>query len=310
MIDHTMNTNNESELVLSSDVLRGLTDGVYIVDRDRRILFWNQAAEQLTGFKAIDVVGSCCKDDILRHVDCQGQCLCENGCLLAEVIKDGIPRDSHIFLNHKNGHRVPVHVRGTPIFDADKKVIACVEVFSDDTQRLSMMDQLAQLENQALLDPLTGLANHRHFDESLSKALNRYQRHNKDPFGLILVNIDHFKKVNDFYGQDVGNKLIALVARTLCGHCRAYDTAARRGGDEFALVIEQIDETTLTAMANRMRNTINRSALEHNECHISVSVSIGLTIAQPEDDAESILKRANERLHTAKEGGRDQIMAE
>ncbi len=282
-----------------------MTDGVYIVDRDRRILFWNKAAERITGYKATDVMGSFCRDDILCHVDHSGQCLCEKGCPLEAIIEDGVPRELHVYLSHQKGHRVPVHVRGTPIFGTDNQVIACVEVFNDDTQRLSMMDRLAKLEDQALLDPLTGLTNRRHFEQTLEKSINRYQRQHK-PFGLILVDIDQFKKINDFYGHDMGDQLIGLIARTLSGHCRAYDTASRWGGDKFAVIIDDIDQQTLTEMAERMRNTVNRSALEHNECHITVSVSIGASIVQEDEDAQTFFQRVNDLLLNAKQKGRNQ----
>lgn len=306
MIEQEEVVNADSGMVLTSDVLRQLTDGVYIVDRDRRILFWNHAAEVITGFKAGDVVGSCCKDDILRHVDNEGCCLCENGCPLSAIMQDGQPRDMHVFLNHQQGHRVPVHVRGTPIYGSNNQVIGCVEVFSDDTQRLSMMDRMAKLENQAMIDPLTGLGNRRHFETTMSKAIERFNR-NKQPFGLILIDIDHFKQVNDYYGHDVGDKLIQLVSRTMTGQCRVYDTASRWGGEEFALIIEQIDQTHLVEMANRLCHTINRSALEHNQCHITVSVSMGVTMIRPGDTTDSIFKRVDDLLFAAKDAGRNNV---
>lgn len=310
MIEKAVISSHASEMVLTSDVLRRLTDGVYIVDRDRRILFWNEAAEQMTGYTAGDVVGSCCKDDLLRHVDHDGKCLCENGCPLIAIMEDGIPRDAHVYLNHQNGHRVPVHVRGTPVFGSHNQVIGCVEVFSDDTQRLSMMDRLAQLECQAYLDPLTGLANRRHFDETIAKSIERYHRNPKKTFGLMLIDIDHFKKVNDFYGHDIGDELVRMISRTLSGHCRAYDTAVRWGGDEFALIIEDIDKITLQAMAHRMQNTVSRSSLEYHECHITVSISLGMTLVLPDDDEQTIFKRADQLLLAAKEAGRNRVMTD
>jgi diguanylate cyclase (GGDEF)-like protein/PAS domain S-box-containing protein len=307
MIDHAVVASEEAELVLTSDVLRRLTDGVYIVDRDRRILFWNEAAESVTGYGADEVVGSRCRDNLLRHVDEEGRCLCEKGCPLEAIIQDGIPREAHVYLSHQDGHRVPVHVRGTPIFGSDNKVIACVEVFSDDTPRLTMVERLAKLENQALLDPLTGLGNRRLFDQILDKTFNHYQRHPEKTFGLILVDIDHFKKVNDFYGHPIGDRLLELVARTLSSHCRAYDTAVRWGGEEFALILEDMDQERITALSQRIRHAISRSCLEYQHCHISVSASLGATLVNPNDTIGTVFARADELLLEAKQNGRNRV---
>ncbi|MAX25358.1 MAG: sensor domain-containing diguanylate cyclase [Phycisphaeraceae bacterium] len=307
MIDQAVVGSEEADLVLTSDVLRRLTDGVYIVDRDRKILFWNQAAQAVTGYDADEVVGSRCNDNLLRHVDEQGRCLCEDGCPLQAIMEDGIPREAHVYLSHHDGHRVPVHVRGTPIFGSDNEVIGCVEVFNDDTPRLSMMERLAKLENQALLDPLTGLGNRRLFDDTLKKTLKAYERQPSKPFGLILVDIDHFKKVNDFYGHQVGDMLLGMVGRTLSGHCRAYDTATRWGGEEFALILEDMQEKQIVAMANRIKHAIGRSCLEYQQCHVSVSVSLGVTLSNTEDTVNTLFARADALLLDAKEAGRNTV---
>jgi diguanylate cyclase (GGDEF)-like protein/PAS domain S-box-containing protein len=306
MIEQSPRLDEESDVVMTNAVLHQLTDGVYIVDRDRRIVFWNHAAEKITGFAASDVTGSCCWDDILRHVDHDGRCLCEEGCPLAAIIEDGQPREAHVYLSHHNGHRVPVHVRATPIFGSDGDVIACVEVFNDDTQRLSMMDRLAKLESQAMLDSLTGLANRRHFEQAIETSLSKFQRDNES-FGLIMADIDHFKRFNDYYGHDVGDKIIKLVARTLIGHCRTFDTACRWGGEEFALIVDQIDSDKLNQLAHRIRNTVGRSALEHNQCHIAVTLSIGATVVKADDNAKSLFKRADQLLFESKQTGRNRV---
>ncbi|MFG0249568.1 MAG: diguanylate cyclase [Phycisphaeraceae bacterium JB051] len=307
MIDQAVVCSEQAEMVLTSDVLRRLTDGVYIVDRDRKILFWNQAAQAMTGYDADEVVGSRCNDNLLRHVNEDGRCLCEDGCPLQAIMEDGIPREAHVYLSHRDGHRVPVHVRGTPIFGSDDQVIGCVEVFNDDTHRLSMIERLAKLENQAMLDPLTGLGNRRLFDETLDRSLNDYLRKPDKPFGLILVDIDHFKKVNDFYGHQVGDMLLGMVGRTLSGHCRAYDTATRWGGEEFALILEDMQQQQIVAMAKRIKNAIGRSCLEYQQCHISVSVSLGVTLSNPNDTVGSLFARADALLLDAKNAGRNTV---
>ena len=121
------------------------------------------------------------------------------------------------------------------------------------------------------------------------------------------MDIDHFKKVNDFYGHQVGDMLLGMVGRTLSGHCRAYDTATRWGGEEFALILEDMQEKQIVAMANRIKHAIGRSCLEYQQCHVSVSVSLGVTLSNTEDTVNTLFARADALLLDAKEAGRNTV---
>ena len=118
---------------LYRDVLDNIYDGVYFLDVDRRILFWNKGAERITGHRSEDVLGRPCADDILCHVDDHGRSLCRDGCPAAEVLEDGQRRESEVYLLHKNGYRVPVRIRVAPIEDAEGHIVGAMEIFSDDT---------------------------------------------------------------------------------------------------------------------------------------------------------------------------------
>lgn len=111
-------------------ILDNLFDGVYFVDSERRITYWNKGAERISGFFEAEVLNLACYDNILNHVDETGKRLCLDGCPLAEVLKDGIPRQAEVFLRHKAGHRVPVAVRITPVYEGNT-IVGAVEIFSD-----------------------------------------------------------------------------------------------------------------------------------------------------------------------------------
>src|SRR3954469_21301394 len=117
-------------------VLDSIYDGVYFVDPERKITYWNKSAERLTGFVAEEVVGRYCYDNILLHLDCTGKELCTNGCPLQAVLRDGTPREAEVYLRHREGHRVPVAVRVAPLL-CDNRVRGAVEIFSDNTKSQS-----------------------------------------------------------------------------------------------------------------------------------------------------------------------------
>lgn len=112
------------------EILEALPVGIYLVALDRRILFWNQAAERITGYLAQDVIGRSCRDDVLVHCGAEGTPICSsNGCLLTCALRDRKPMEAFLFARHKDGHRIPVHVRSIPLCDEDGKVHAIAEMF-------------------------------------------------------------------------------------------------------------------------------------------------------------------------------------
>jgi len=135
------------------DVLANLLDGVYVVDTQRRISFWNQGAEKITGFSAAEVLGRACSDNILVHVTGQGARLCLGGCPLAQTLADGAPRQLDAYLHHKAGHMVPVRIQVEPVRNRSGEVVAAVETFSDNSEKIALLERIAELEQTALLDP-------------------------------------------------------------------------------------------------------------------------------------------------------------
>lgn len=114
-------------------LLDGISDGVYFVDRNRRITYWSAGAAQLTGYPAAEVAGRRCSDGLLNHVDDTGAELCGTRCPLLATIHDGRPRDCHVRLHHRDGSLRPVWIRAAPIRDSLGRITGAVETFGDDT---------------------------------------------------------------------------------------------------------------------------------------------------------------------------------
>ena len=158
-------------------VLDQLYDGVYFVDPDRRIAYWNQSAETITGFSAAEVVGHKCADNILMHVDANGNNLCQGSCPLAQSLADGTPRAAEVYLHHKDGHRVPVHVRITTLRDSTGRVFGAAETFSENSTRLADLERISRLEQLAYLDALTELANRRFAEMTIKTRFFELERY-------------------------------------------------------------------------------------------------------------------------------------
>lgn len=288
------------------DVLDRLEDGVYFVNCDRQIIYWSQGAERITGYLAEDVLGRGCHDELLRHVDQQGRPLCGDGCPLLSVILGGAPRGTDVYLQHRAGHRVPVRVYGAPIRDSTGRIIGAFETFSDTTSLLATLERVRELEAAAFLDGLTGIANRRYLEQELQSRFAELTRH-RWRFGVIMADVDHFKRVNDAHGHVVGDEVLKAVARTLSLSCRPYDLVGRWGGEEFLTIVGPVDRETLERIAERTRMLVASSTVTIGDQLVRVTISAGMTLARDNDDPSSLVARADHLLYASKSAGRDRV---
>jgi len=289
------------------DVLDTIADGVYFVDSERRIVLWNKGAERISGYGTDDVVGRCCADNILCHVDKRGGPLCESGCPLAATILDGKPRTLDMFLRHKAGYRISVEAKVSPLRDAGGRIVGAVEVFSDNSAKMAALQRVEQLIEESLIDPLTKVGNRRYIEITVRarfEEMNRYEW----PFALALCDIDGFKQINDDHGHLAGDEMLLTVSRTLQGAIRSFDFLGRWGGEEFLLCLPNIhDERTLRDIVERFRALVAASSIVLDGKTLSVTASFGATLARREDTAEGALKRADGLLYRSKAEGRNRV---
>lgn len=289
-------------------LLNTMTDGVYLVDRERRITFWSKGAERLTGFSADEVVGRHCSDGILNHVDDHGNELCGTRCPLKATILDAQARETHVWMHHREGHLQPVWVRAAPVQDEQTgAVTGAIEVFSDDSATRSANSRAAELEALALRDPLTELGNRRFLDGELVQRFGEWQRY-RWRFGVLYLDVDKFKAVNDDFGHPVGDEALRLVARTLSFGVRTSDVVGRIGGEEFLVVVAHADETSLPVAAERLRGLVAQTRLTALGRRVPLSVSIGGTLVKAGDDVGALLHRADRLLYRAKAAGRNAVL--
>ncbi|WP_448058648.1 diguanylate cyclase [Cellulomonas hominis] len=285
-------------------ILDALPDAVYVIDEQRRIRAWNQAAAALTGYAAQDVLGRVCNDRLLNHVDEDGRSLCGSRCPLRATMVDGRSRQARVFLHHADGQLIPVHVQAAPLRDADGRIVAAVETFRDDTEHTRSTRKIAELAVLATHDPLTGLDNRRTMDWQLERLLDRWNRHG-EAFSALLIDLDRFKHVNDTHGHDTGDRLLRAVAATLIAALGPGDIAVRFGGEEFVVLTAAADPGELTALADRLRRLIATTRADVPRGSVSVTASIGGAVIRDGDDAGELLRRADAALLRAKRSGRN-----
>ena len=170
-----------------------------------------------------------------------------------------------------------------------------------------LRDRNALLDELSRTDVLTGLYNRRHLDEELGRRSGEARRH-QDPLGLVLLDVDHFKRVNDVYGHPVGDEVLREIAHRIRNELRLEDIAGRWGGEEFLVILPRTDLAGVARTAQRIRSVIAATPIIAGEQSINVTISGGCAEGRGESPAE-LLRRADERLYQAKAAGRNQIIA-
>ena len=164
------------------------------------------------------------------------------------------------------------------------------------------------LEHAALTDALTGMQNRRFFDDALREYIEEFRKIDK-PVGLMILDLDHFKAVNDTHGHDVGDLVLKAVADCLKDMTRHHDVVARLGGEEFAVVAPNMDETLLMKLAERIRKAISGLAIQSGNVRLRVTTSVGLAVWDRKESGEEFYRRADKHLYQAKRMGRNRVCA-
>lgn len=296
----------QAEGKLINEILDNLSDGVYFVDTERRIEYWNRGAERITGFKAEEVAGRSCFDNVLNHVDQSGCKLCTDHCPLAKAIETGQHSENEVFLHHKDGHRIPVQVRIQPIVNEVGEITGAVEVFSDASHYMNAIERIHQLECVAFLDELTGLPNRHYIKRTLSERFDEYRRYGWG-FGVALFDIDHFKLFNDSFGHEAGDEVLKRVAFTFMQSNRPFDLFGRWGGEEFLAIVPNVKRDDLQRIVERNRILVEASSLRFDDRELKITVSAGATMINDRDTQASVIARADELLYQSKDGGRNRV---
>ena len=276
---------------------------MYLTDANRRIIYWNRAAEEITGYSAEEVVGSHCHDSILNHVDESGLELC-GGTAHWRPRSQTASAVRPTSFSITRGSPLPVAVRVSRFRDAGTGQVTGIETFVADNERDQLMQQLEELQEIAYIDPLTRLPNRRLLEQTLESRAQEFERYGWR-FGVAFIDIDRFKRVNDQVGHAAGDAVLGMVARSLSSGSRASDMVGRWGGEEFLVILPHAGLEEVERASERMRALVQHSHLLFEGHRVSVTVSIGAAAVQAGEGHEELLKRADRAMYESKRLGRN-----
>jgi diguanylate cyclase (GGDEF)-like protein/PAS domain S-box-containing protein len=298
MVEVHIVAGNEEELHFQASVLEAVGQSVIATDLEGKVLYWNRAAEEIYGWSSEEALGRSLGDLTVPKESLEK---------VEEVVSElraGRTWSGEVLLRRKDGSYVPVFVTATPLFDARGDLAGMISVSSDISERKALQEEL---ERRASHDPLTGLPNRPAFVDRLGQALRRTRRrkNSRNKVGVLFMDLDGFKTINDSLGHQAGDRFLVTVAERLKNRLRTEDVLARFGGDEFAVLLEDAaNASEAIRVAQRLAEGLQEPlAVNSHQVSVSTSVGIALGSANTNDDPEGMLRKADAAMYQAKEQG-------
>ena len=272
-------------------VLNSLQTAVYIVDRNRRIRFWNEGAEQITGYLRQDVVGRFLRDHLLATGDDVKNFDADPDDPVNVAFRDGKPSVMDVSILHKDGYRVPIVLRTIPIRNSRGAVVGAAESFEKNRSASEWSRRQSVYADLGCLDAMTGVAAKSFMETQLREHLMTFAEHNL-PFGILLIQVDHMDQYRATRGPGVAHSILRIVAQSVENCVRPTDVVGCWDENQFIAILQQCKESEVALVGERVRRMICQSEIEWWGDKFSVTSPVGGAGCRPGDSVELLIARA------------------
>ena len=280
--------------------LNCIGDAVVCTDLSGSLTFLNLVAEKMTGWSRQEAAGRPMAE-VFRILDATSRQTIPNPMEMAVGQNRTVHLPSNCILLHRDGSEIPIEDSVSPIHDREGHATGAVIVFRDVSAARAMA---LQMTHSAQHDFLTGLPNRMLFNDRVSQAVVLAPRHMKK-VAVLFLDLDGFKHINDSLGHPIGDKLLQSIAKRLVDCVRVSDTVSRQGGDEFVVLLSEVEQSENASItASRMlRAVAGAHFIDQHDLHVTASIGVSV---YPDDglDAETLIKNADTAMYQAKENGR------
>jgi diguanylate cyclase (GGDEF)-like protein/PAS domain S-box-containing protein len=298
LTDNTDAREAEIHLRELSSIVEQADDAIMLTTVDGTIKYINPGFERLSGWRSSEVLG---KKPSLFKSGAQDEHFYRQ---LWETLLAGKPFNGHVINRNKSGSDYHVFKSITPMFDADGKIASYVNIDKD----FGIQHEVQQrLEHQAMHDSLTGVPNRSLLEDRIRQSIARHQRE-PSPFALLFIDLDDFKKINDWLGHDAGDEVLKHIAARLLANTRPMDTVARLGGDEFVVLLQGVAALDQAAqVGSKLIKAIDEPmVLQGETCRVGASIGVSLYPADA-SDWQTLMSRADSAMYRAKRAGGNRL---
>jgi diguanylate cyclase (GGDEF)-like protein/PAS domain S-box-containing protein len=276
-------------------VLEELLTGVYLVDCEQKVHFWNSGAERITGYLCQEMIGRPMPENTFSgKANKETDAGSENSPLI-EAIREGKPIQADAYLRHKQGHRVPVRLRAIPIRNGQNRLIGAAACFDENTSVSEWNRRRIKLAEFGCIDDDTGVPNIEFILTQLRECLDSYDKHHI-PFGVLCIEVDRMDDLHASYGQIAVESIMRVVAQTLENSLRPADWLGRWTDKRFLAILTECRAVEFGEIGKRLQDMVSCSETDWWGDKLSVTVSFNGTAARQGDTIESLLERVQETL--------------
>ena len=296
----------EFRSLFEQQLIDSMHDGVVFVDEHKNVFMWSKGAERLTGVSSAAAAGRQFTPSLLDMCNTAGRRVRDEACPVARALTSMAQLRQRLEILGRQGEHMAIDLHAIPVFGPDGELHGATVLFQDAQSEVSLEEKCVALHDEVTKDPMTKVANRAEFDRMLALFIEAHQQAGLQ-CSLIMSDIDHFKSINDTFGHQAGDVAIITVANLLKTMCRAGDLVARYGGEEFAVLCADCSMVDAAARAEQIRKAL----AETPHAHLSgrrLTASFGVAQLQLNDTPETLLRRSDQALLTAKEQGRNQVI--
>jgi diguanylate cyclase (GGDEF)-like protein/PAS domain S-box-containing protein len=293
--------NNRSDLMphfidpeIYRDILDELQIGVSVLDLQRKIIFWSDGAEKITGYARIDVLGHSCAENIFRHCNQHGCEMCD-ACPQTAALHDAKPVESMPSIHHKSGYWTPVHVWTIPLRDKHGAIIGIIQTFESEFAVIGPDPNDRSMKERGCMDAITNLPNQAMMQSHLRESLATFEEH-KIPLAVVCLEAKELAGFRARYGAEAAASILRVLARTLRNSVWHTDFVGRWHSDIFLVILSGCDEYALKSVCARLAKITARAAIQWWGEELSVPVLLGSASAIGGDTGESLMQRAEQAL--------------
>lgn len=294
LFDITERIEQEKREKMLVSVIQQTADLVKVTNKDGVLVFVNQALIDKTGYSEAELLGktpALLKSELAKKTKSKA---------LWETILAGKVYKNIIVNRCRDGSTYSEETTITPIFDDSGEIEYFVSTGKDVSEQVRLQKAM---KDMAMKDTLTGIHNRRYLQSAIEAEMKRVNRYDGG-FGLIMIDIDYFKEVNDKYGHDVGDSTLTQIAEVLTSNTRETDFLSRWGGEEFMILALDLDLTATMGLAEKIRQAVEALTIPKIG---HITASFGATVYHKPETAKQLFKRVDEALYTAKRNGRNRV---
>ncbi len=296
----------DADGLFQAKLLDNMYDAVVFIDATGMVTLWNRGAERLTGIPGDSMRQRRWHPELLQMTDEKHQAVTEADCPVTCAIRSGVQSLRRLTIAGRNDRPVAVDSHAIPVMSRGGGTLGAILLFHDASSETSLEQRCQNLHERATQDPLTQVANRAEFDRVHEMFVATHEQQGM-PCSLIIMDLDRFKRVNDTYGHQAGDQAIISLATLLKSACRPGDLVARYGGEEFVMLCADCDNATAARRAEHLRKALSQIPQPAMDGR-ALTASFGVTEVQPGDTPETMLRRADRALLTAKSQGRNQVV--